>query len=248
MINSCVIITPRSASFGLNYSGPITQSTIVSSGTINCNADPLFSTVLAAGGVVSPGQNNLILSANRLNGNINMGTATGNTLIKSTGSPIVYTWPSGVNDTTVLHTGTAANLPTASNQLLANHTSINLPNLAAPAENNNVFVMGYDTNSKLMRPCLGPNICRVTKRVGVTVTGGTVTFDTSPISAANGVYNATAQDANTLFSYACVIISIVGNLVTVAVTRFSAGGGGGGGNATMALAPAGVTVNFTMTT
>jgi hypothetical protein len=252
MVNSCVIITPHAASFGLNYSGPITRSTIVSGGTINCNADPLYSTVMSSSGVVTPGQSNMVLSSNRFDGNINMGNGTGNTVIQSTGvgGALQYNWPSGINNTTVLHTGFTTSLPTASNQLLANHTSVYLPNLATPVENNNVYVMGYDTNSKLMRPCLGPDICRVTKRVGSTITGGTVTFDTSPISAANGVYNATAQDVNTLFTYSCTIASVVGNLVTVMVFRLARASGAapGAANTIMATAPAGVTVNFTMTT
>ena len=242
----CNMIVPRASSLTFGYSGEINGANFVSSGLVSCTQDPLYSTVLSSGGTVNPGATNLVLASDQATGVVTM-NGTGNTLIKSSSSPLTYIWPAGISNTTVIQGGNLSIAPTASVQLCASHTTFRMPNITniSAAATNQQRLMIFDTSTGLISPSTSTGHSRVFRAVGTTNAAGQVTFSTGSLTATTaGVsMQATVQNTSTTTAYTCSINAIAANSVVVQVFNsvtvvLSAN--------SMATSGAGITVHFVM--
>ena len=244
-INDTNIIAPRAGSVSLAYLGNLTGFNCVTSGSIQCATDPLYSTVLSSGGQVNPNATNLVLSAQPAAGSITM-AASGNTLIQSSGSAITYTFPNFSN-CCVLNNGTTVTLPTINNQLVSNHSSLRMPNInAVGVFNSSINPMVFDSSNGLMSPILSPFVSRVYRAVALTAVGGAATF--TPGSGINPstvgyAFNATVRNSSGTVAYVAQIQGVSGTSVTVQVFQSM---NAVVGSPTMIPAPNNILVHFSM--
>lgn len=244
-INGCNLIVPSSGALTFPYAGAVTGANFISSGTINCPSDPLYSTVLSSGGSVAPGGTNLIVQSNSGGGAVTM-NGNGNAYISSSSVAQIYNWPVGISDSTVIKSGGNPIVPTASSQLAVNHTSFLFPNLAlGPAVSNATNLMAFNTATGRMSQYLSADLSRVLRRVGTTNASGQIVFSTGAITPlADSAINLTVRNTSTTVSYSAQVIAIgvgsftvqVFNSVTVVLASPS-----------MAASGAGIIVHATMT-
>lgn len=219
IVNSNIIV-PKAGSLTFTYAGAVTGANIVSSGSVICVSDPLYSTVLASGGSVTPAGSNLVLATNQGAGSISM-NGSGNSLVLSAGNSVAYAWPVGVSNSCVLHNGTSIAVPSASNQLCANHLSLRMPNInAAGVADINTTPMAFNSTTGLISPTLSSLLSRVYRAVGTTNAAGQVTF--TPGGSINPTtvgysFQATVRNASTTVAYTCSINAVTATSVTVQV-------------------------------
>lgn len=217
-ITTSNIIVPKAGSLTFTYAGAVTGANIVSSGAVICVSDPLYSTVLASGGSVTPAGSNLVLATNQGAGSISM-NGSGNSLVLSAGNSVVYNWPVGVSNSCALQNGASVVTPSASNQLCSNHLSLRMPNInAAGVADINTLPMAFSSTTGLISPTLSSLLSRVYRAVGTTTAAGQVTFtpggSVNP-STVGYSFQATVRNASTTVAYTCSINAVTATSVTV---------------------------------
>lgn len=245
VVNSCIVV-PKAGSLTISYAGAITGANIVSSGAVSLVSDPLYATVMASGGSVTPAGSNAVFACNQGAGAISM-NGQGNSLILSAGNSVVYNWPVGVSNSCSISNGASTVTPSASNQLCANHLSLRMPNInAAGVADINTLPMAFNSGTGLISPTLSSLLSRVYRAVGTTTPAGQVTF--TPGGSINPTtigyaFNATVRNASTTVAYTAQINAVTATSVTIqvfnSVTVVLA-------SPSMVPAPAGITVHFSM--
>lgn len=211
------ILTPRAASTTFGYTGAITGAMFVSSGSTSCLSDPRYSTVLSSGGTVNPGVSNLVLSENLGAGSITM-SGSGNTLITSSSAAQTYSWPAGINNTTLIRSGATAITPTLGNQVAFNHSSLYFPNLPALTPGNASYPAALNLATGTVHYVNSADFSRTLRRVGTTNASGQIVFNLGAIStAADTAINLTIRNASTTTAYTAQVIAIATSTVTVQV-------------------------------
>lgn len=218
-VTDVAVVLPKTNALTSSYVGNMTNAAIFSSGTVSLTRNPDATAMLAAGGVVSPGANNLILSANS-NGNIDMSGGTGNTIIQSSNSGIAYTF-GAFNNCTLIQSGFNVAQPTASGQLVIGHQLFRAPNFATSGASGfgNTY-LAFQDSTKTIFPVLSDTMSRIYRATSTTNASGiaTLTISTLTLPSATGVYvNANARSASTTNGYACNIVSVTTTLVTIRV-------------------------------
>lgn len=219
IVNSCIVV-PKAGSLTFSYAGACTGPCIVSSGAVNCVSDPLYSTVMASGGSVTPAGSNAIFACNQGAGAISM-NGQGNSLILSAGNSVAYSWPVGVSNTCSISNGASTVLPSASNQICLNHSSLRMPQInAAGVADINTLPMAFNSGTGLISPTLSSLLSRVYRAVGTTTAAGQVSF--SPGGSINCtsigyVFNATVRNASTTVAYTAQINAVTATTITVQV-------------------------------
>ena len=216
-ILDCNMIVPRAASLTFGYTGEINGANFCSSGNVACTTDPLYSSVFSSGGTVNPGQSNLVISENLAAGSIIM-SGSGNTLITSSSNAQTYNWPAGINNTTVIRSGTNAITPTQNGQFAVNHTSFLAPNIPPATSTNSTFPIGFSQANGTITYFNNAEMSRVLRRVGTTNASGQIVFSTGVITPpANAAINLTIRNTSTTVSYNAQVIAIGLSSFTVQV-------------------------------
>jgi hypothetical protein len=219
-INGCNLIVPSSGGLTFSYAGAVTGANFVSSGTIICASDPLYSTVISSGGSVAPGGSNLIVISNGGGGAVTM-NGTGNSVILSSGASLAYNFPVGVSNSCLISNGLATVNPSASGQLCANHSTLRMPSISAVGVVDiNTSPMAFSSTTGLISPTLSPLLSRVYRAVGTTTAAGQVTFtpggSINP-STVGYSFTATVRNASTTVAYTAQIVAVSLTSVTVQV-------------------------------
>lgn len=219
-ISESNMIVPRASSLLLNYSGACTGACFVSSNVVTCVSDPTYSCVFSSGGSVNPATSNLVLCENQNGGSVTM-AGSGNTLISSSNAAVVYVWPAGVSNCTVIRSGAAAVTPSTNNQLAANHASLLMPNISAVGTaGNTTSPIAFNSATGLISPTLSPLLSRVYRAVGTTTGAGQVIFTPGSgvdPSVAGVSFTATVRNTSTTVAYTCQINAVSATSVTVQV-------------------------------
>lgn len=244
-IRDCNIIVPRNSGLDFDYVGEINGANLISSGSIDCTIDPFYSTVVASGGTVTPGQHNMVLTSTPATSTIVM-QGQGNTIIQSSPGVVTYNFPNFSN-CTVLIGGTTAIVPTDDSQFCINHDTFRMPNVSAVGTAGATTTpMAFDSATGLISPTLSSLLSRVYRAVGTTAAGGSVVFTPgSGINPQTVGYAMTATVRTAAGSVACVaqIQGVSSTSVTIQVfTSINAVNG----TPTMAPAGAGIIVHFIM--
>lgn len=216
-ISESNMVVPRGSSLNLNYAGQCTGANFHSSGTILCNSDPTYSCVLSSGGTVNPAGSNLVVCENQSGGTITM-SGTGNTVISSSQTAVTYNFPAGINNSTVIRSGTNPVTPSASGQLALNHTTLLAPNLNTGATGNAVYPLTYNLGLGLISHVISTNLSRALRRTGTTNASGQVVFSTGTITPpADAGYSITVVNASTTVAYVGQVIAVGLSSVTVQI-------------------------------
>ena len=218
-VTDVVAILPKSSGLTSNYVGTMTNATMITSGTINMTRNPNATALLAAGGAVTPGANNLILSANP-GGTIDFSAGTGNTYIQSYNSNTNFTM-GAFDNCTVIHSGAATAQPTASGQLVINHNAFRAPNF--PTTGSSTYTtnyLAYQDSTKTIEPILSSTMSRVYRGTANTNASGLATFNIAVLNlpSASGVYaNANVRNTSQTLAYVCNINTVTTTSVTIRV-------------------------------
>lgn len=242
-ITDCNMVVPRASSLTLNYTGQATGASFHSSGSIACISDPLHAAVFSSGGTVDPGTSNLVLCENRPGGLVTM-SGSGNTLISSSSAAQTYSWPAGINNSTVIRSGADPVTPSASGQLAVSHTSFRFSNLAAGTSGNSVHLMSFSLANGLVRHVISSDFSRVLRRVGTTNGASQVVFSTGTITPLpDSAISLTVQNASTSVFYGAQVVAIGASSVTAIVFNSVSAVAG---SPTMVPSGAGITVHMNM--
>lgn len=217
-MTDCCMVVPRGGALLMNYSGVANGASFHSSGSVTCTVNPNYATVLSSGGTVNPGATNLVL-ASTIPGSSATMAGTGNTLITSATAANTVTWPAGVNNSTLIRSGIANVVPSASDQFAINHGQFYAPSLASTTTASNVTLpVIFDQALGRLIPISSANFSRTLRRSGTTDAAGQIVFATNPITPpADAGFNIVIVNASTTINYTGHVIAVGVSSVTVQV-------------------------------